>query len=413
MQKIIAVLLTLTVVLSFPFAQSSVAADTEFSDVSPEDWFYGSVMALTQDGILDGFPDGTFKPDKELTIAQFIKMICVSVLPTWIDVYSVNATLWSDAYYYAALDSGIIRESEFAPDGLESAISRYDAGLLLSRALENVLDEKIDIPAGVSAVISDIDSIPVKYVHSVQLGFASGLLTGYSNGEFRGDNTLTRAQGATLIVRLTNSNMRVKLPSTPTQPAESSLSHKEILTTGGEALFIGDSLTHGLYLYGKLREPDYLYSTGMSVFKATTGKFSASGGTELTLTEALQGKSYKEVYIMFGINELGAYVNDFTTAYGIIIDKVVELIPNAKIYIQSVLPISEEKDKSKDIFTIKKIAEFNDGLKALAADKGATYIDLYSLFSDENGYLPAANTWDGVHLNSKDYVRWSEYLKAL
>ncbi|MDR2606001.1 MAG: S-layer homology domain-containing protein, partial [Oscillospiraceae bacterium] len=373
LHKIAAAILALAILFALIPSGITAAEETsphEYSDVKPKDWYYGAVSTLSDTGILDGFPDGTFGPEKNLTVAQFIKMVCISVLPAWIDVYSVNAAKWSDAYYYAALDSGLLRESEFSANALDTPISRYDAGLILSRALENVLAEKVDIPAGVSAIISDIDKIPAKYVHAVQLGFTTGLLTGYSNGEFRGDMKLTRAQGSVLIVRLIDPQTRVK-PSPPPSPDPSAapadapadpnavLTHTEILTTGGKAAFIGDSLTHGLYLYGKMRDPDYFFSTGMSVFKATAGKFSAPDGTELTLSDMLSAKSYSEIYLMFGINELGANVGDFTEAYGTIIDKVAELNPDAEIFIQSVLPISEAKHKSADIFTIDKITTFN------------------------------------------------------
>jgi hypothetical protein len=46
---------------------SAQAADNAFSDVTPDDWAYQSVQELSKEGVIDGYPDGSFKGDRNLT----------------------------------------------------------------------------------------------------------------------------------------------------------------------------------------------------------------------------------------------------------------------------------------------------------------------------------------------------------
>ena len=46
---------------------SFVMADNAFSDVTPDDWSYKAVSQLADEGVIDGYPDGTFKGNKNIT----------------------------------------------------------------------------------------------------------------------------------------------------------------------------------------------------------------------------------------------------------------------------------------------------------------------------------------------------------
>jgi hypothetical protein len=45
-----------------------------FKDVSKSDWFAPMVSQNYKDGILAGYPDGTFKPENTVNLAEFAKM---------------------------------------------------------------------------------------------------------------------------------------------------------------------------------------------------------------------------------------------------------------------------------------------------------------------------------------------------
>jgi hypothetical protein len=49
-----------------------------FSDVCPGDWFYSYVMHLNGMGAIGGYPDGTFRPNNNITRAQAMKVIVLA-----------------------------------------------------------------------------------------------------------------------------------------------------------------------------------------------------------------------------------------------------------------------------------------------------------------------------------------------
>ena len=44
-----------------------------FSDVTPDSWAYQSVSQLASAGIINGYPDGTFKGQKRLLVLKWLK----------------------------------------------------------------------------------------------------------------------------------------------------------------------------------------------------------------------------------------------------------------------------------------------------------------------------------------------------
>lgn len=69
-KKIIAITLVVLLMVS-----SISLASSGFSDVRPNHWHYKYVMKIVEMGIIDGFSDGTFKPNSNLTRAQMAKII--------------------------------------------------------------------------------------------------------------------------------------------------------------------------------------------------------------------------------------------------------------------------------------------------------------------------------------------------
>lgn len=59
----------------FACAAVTVSAANPFTDVSADDWAYQAIASLSDEGVIDGYPDGTFRGDKHVTryeIAQIV-----------------------------------------------------------------------------------------------------------------------------------------------------------------------------------------------------------------------------------------------------------------------------------------------------------------------------------------------------
>jgi lysophospholipase L1-like esterase len=183
-----------------------------------------------------------------------------------------------------------------------------------------------------------------------------------------------------------------------------------------DAVFIGDSRTDGLKLFGGITEADFIEHTGITVFEVGTKKVIRKDGEKYTVLEALALKQYKKIYIMLGVNELGYYDEPgFAREYAGFVDEVRKLQPAAILYLQNLVAINPEKAKANSqpyYVTNEQIAVYNGIIADIAAEKQTVLVDVNAALVDENGILPREGTTDGVHF-SKDYcVKWYDYLKA-
>ena len=58
-----------------PSATAPIAQPKQFTDVPANFWASVPIAALSARGILDGFPDGTFRPNKPITRAEFAEIV--------------------------------------------------------------------------------------------------------------------------------------------------------------------------------------------------------------------------------------------------------------------------------------------------------------------------------------------------
>lgn len=67
--------LKVAIAACFACAAVTASAANPFTDVSADDWAYQAVASLSDEGVIDGYPDGTFRGDKHVTryeIAQIV-----------------------------------------------------------------------------------------------------------------------------------------------------------------------------------------------------------------------------------------------------------------------------------------------------------------------------------------------------
>lgn len=197
----------------------------------------------------------------------------------------------------------------------------------------------------------------------------------------------------------------------PTGPAGSAAALYDAFFT--DTAFIGDSRTEGLMLYTGLENATFYAYKGLNVSTYFTSKIIPSGQDRITIPEALKATSFKKIYIMLGINELGwAYDTVFIEQYGALVDNVKALQPDAVIYVQSILPVTKAKSDSDSIYNNAKIDSYNRLLMQMAAAKGAVYLRVGDAVGLDGGALPAPAAADGVHLNKEYCYKWLDYLMA-
>lgn len=184
-----------------------------------------------------------------------------------------------------------------------------------------------------------------------------------------------------------------------------------------DAVFVGDSRTDGLRLFGGIPETAFIQSSGITVFEVGDQRKGVRiDGEKRSFLEALALKQYGKVYLMLGVNELG-YFDDpaFEKEYAGFVDKVRALQPDAVIYLQNLVSINPDKAKANDqpyYITNEQIAIYNDIIAHIATDKQAVLVDVNAALVGEDGILPREGTTDGVHFSKDYYKKWYEYLKC-
>ncbi len=136
------------------------------------------------------------------------------------------------------------------------------------------------------------------------------------------------------------------------------------------------------------------------------------GDSILDITErvgSVAAVSPEQVFVLGGINGLRDYnVTTRLKEYKDLLKKLRETVPNATIYVQSVLPISTQKQK--EICQNQTIVEFNKELRKLCDEKKMIFVDLFSVYQKE-GSLNPQHSNDGVHLVKESYDIWADAIK--
>ncbi len=169
--------------------------DAEFSDVPTGHWAYDAICELYKKGIIAGKGDMRFMPDKKITRAEFVKMLCILNNAEVGGAEEVFSDVSRDDWYFEYVGAGVkygwiqgVDAEHFAPD---SYISRQDICTVLYRMGTT---EKAE-----GAEFSDSADISEYAKEAVMSLTAKNILKGFPDGSFRPKESSTRAQAATLL----------------------------------------------------------------------------------------------------------------------------------------------------------------------------------------------------------------------
>lgn len=121
-----------------------------------------------------------------------------------------------------------------------------------------------------------------------------------------------------------------------------------------------------------------------------------------------------KIFLAIGVNDIkrGTPVEDIAKNYERIILKVKREAPKTKLYLQSILPVTESILASiYDNIRNPRITALNKLMQTLCLKHNVQYVDLTKLLADQQGQLQRNLTTDGLHLQPEAYVLWANYLK--
>lgn len=180
-----------------------------------------------------------------------------------------------------------------------------------------------------------------------------------------------------------------------------------------DALFIGDSRTRGLSLYSGWNNTTFYAETGLTIYTLFDKEVVPVEGSSklITIEESLEKEHFAKIYVMIGINELGyGTPEEFYDTYENIIGRIHELQPDAIIFVEGIIHVSEKKDNEKIYINNESIQSRNNLLKTLANNHDIFYLDANEALCDEDGFLIDEYTFDGVHLRAANFDPWKEYI---
>ena len=174
-------------------------------DCGPSHWAYSYVNTLLDNGIITGYSDGNFYPDKQVTREEFIKMIILAAdIPSdnlTCDFADVDSNEWYYRYIAAAKNMSIIMGDDNGKAGIGDNILREDVAVIVYRTMcmLGIIEENTGEPVLNFTDSSSISEYAVMSVHTLE---DIGILNGFEDGSFRPRNYLTRAEAAKIICLL-------------------------------------------------------------------------------------------------------------------------------------------------------------------------------------------------------------------
>lgn len=185
----------ITIVLVFFLFASSIAGAAQLTDIQGH-WAEQQIEKWISAGLTGGYGDGTFRPDNPITRAEFSAYVNRAFKPSAIKSMESFSDVSETAWYYddvkVAFTAGIMGgypDNSFQPD---NPITRQEAASVLARLLDLAADDD-----GIS--FADDESIADWAKSSVKAVSSFGLMGGYPDGTFRGQNPITRAETVVIL----------------------------------------------------------------------------------------------------------------------------------------------------------------------------------------------------------------------
>lgn len=178
------------------------ARESSFTDLPKEHWSYEYINKLYIKNVVNGYEDGSFRPDIPVKREEFIKIISELFKPEVsgnISFSDVKTTDWYYPYVNAAYNSGIINGISKELFGTGTNITREDAAVIISRVIDykNLSFEKVS-----DADFSDITSVSDYALEAVKTLKSYGLINGYNANDFRPKGNLSRAELCKLVLTI-------------------------------------------------------------------------------------------------------------------------------------------------------------------------------------------------------------------
>ena len=189
------IVMLFTVCFSFAYAK-------DFSDVDSTHWAYQYINELSDGGVINGYQDGTFKPSGTITRGEFLKLVVACCMPKNIDLSDAEGKMdhWAANYVWIAETYGVLGINEININNINEPITRIEMARLVSKA--DMIMRGSSSQYTTELEFMDVALLNMENLYLLRHAVGRGLIKGYDDGTFKPDKTMTRAEAATMIYRL-------------------------------------------------------------------------------------------------------------------------------------------------------------------------------------------------------------------
>lgn len=182
------------------FLQTSVLA-ISFKDINSSHWAYKYVIELTTNKVINGYTDGTFKPENTITRAEFIKLVVMAALPDWIDIDDAESNInhWAAKYIWIAERYGLITTGSIDLKNIDEPITRLEMVRIITKA--DLTMNGNELATNEKVKFKDVISLNSEDLLLLKHACSKNLITGYTDNTFKPYDNMTRAEAATMIYR--------------------------------------------------------------------------------------------------------------------------------------------------------------------------------------------------------------------
>jgi len=212
LKRIISLVICALLVLSL----TQLAAASDLPDVK-DHWAEEKVRQLIDVGAIEGYPDGTFKPEDTITRAEFSSVMwgALDLEEMEGDTFQDIEGSWAEERIEALVSEGVINPDvygiNYEPD---QPITRQEIAMMVVSILEpDNAEEEVDsdLPFG------DAEEVGAEFYDCVLQAYNKEIIKGYPDNTFKPEGTATRAEASVMAVR----SLRVAgIITTPEDKAE-------------------------------------------------------------------------------------------------------------------------------------------------------------------------------------------------
>lgn len=190
----------LLVVVFSILAFSTVFASATFTDVSSEHWAYSDIERMVKEAIVNGYTDGSFKPDSFITRAEYCVILSRIFEPEQLAKLDGYVDMDGNAWYYddvaKMVEIGAIKGDSKTTIRPSSYITREEAVVILNRIIKLQYSEK-----ALEKTFSDIRTLSSWAEDDVLAFIEIGILNGYDDGSLKPTRSISRAEAVKILAK--------------------------------------------------------------------------------------------------------------------------------------------------------------------------------------------------------------------